>query len=120
MVLYFDLTALPPADLLRAAAAARKYIDAEMTSSDLLALMAFKGGAVRVKQDFTDNRAQLRDVLLDIIFGEDKDGDGIPDPEPGTAFGQDDGEFGIFNTDRQLSALQTARSEEHTSERQSP
>jgi len=108
MVLYFDLTALPPADLLRAAAAARKYIDTEMASSDLLALMTFKGGAVRVKQDFTDNRAQLRDVLLDIIFGEDKDGDGIPDPDPGTAFGQDDGEFGIFNTDRQLSALQTA------------
>ena len=43
-----------------------------------------------------------------MIFGDDKDGDGIPDPLPGTAFGQDDGEFNIFNTDRQLSALQTA------------
>ncbi len=32
----------------------------------------------------------------------------IPDPLPGAAFGQDDGEFNIFNTDRQLSALQTA------------
>jgi len=50
----------------------------------------------------------LREVIQDLIFGEDKDGDGIPDTEPGTAFGQDDGEFGIFNTDRQLSALQTA------------
>ena len=50
----------------------------------------------------------LRDVIQDLIFGEDKDGDGIPDSEPGTAFGQDDGEFSIFNTDRQLSALQTA------------
>src|SRR4029078_7113557 len=33
----------------------------------------------------------------------------IPDnTELGTAFGQDDAEFNIFNTDRQLSALQTA------------
>ncbi len=28
--------------------------------------------------------------------------------DSGAAFGQDDGEFNIFNTDRQLSALQTA------------
>ena len=44
-----------------------------------------------------------------LVFGEDKDGDGIPDTlEEGTAFGQDDAEFAILNTDRQLSALQTA------------
>jgi VWFA-related protein len=108
MVLYFDLTLLPPPDLLRACAAARKFVDTLMTSPDRIAILAFKGGAVRVKQDFTDNRAQLREVIQDLIFGEDKDGDGIPDTEPGTAFGQDDGEFGIFTTDRQLSALQTA------------
>src|SRR6202023_3590563 len=30
--------------------------------------------------------------------------------DTGSAFGQDDGEFNIFNTDRQLSALQTAAS----------
>ena len=29
-------------------------------------------------------------------------------PDTGAAFGQDDSEFNIFNTDRQLSALQTA------------
>jgi len=108
MVLYFDLTSLPPADLVRAYTAARKYVDTQMAATDLLAVMSFKGGAVRVRHDFTNDRAQLRDVLQDLLFGEDKDGDGIPDPEPGTAFGQDDGEFGIFNTDRQLSALQTA------------
>ena len=50
-----------------------------MTPADLLAIMTFKGGAVRVKQDFTDDRAQLREVIQDLIFGEDKDGDGIPD-----------------------------------------
>jgi hypothetical protein len=62
-----------------------------------------------VKTDFTDDRARLEEEILRLIYGDDLDGDGIPDnPEQGTAFGQDDAEFNIFNTDRQLSALQTA------------
>ena len=62
-----------------------------------------------MKQDFTNDRAALREVIDTLIYGEDKDGDGIPDTRRlGTAFGQDDAEFNIFNTDRQLSALQTA------------
>jgi VWFA-related protein len=109
LVLYFDLTAMPPADQARAYAAALRFIDTEMRASDLLAIMTFGGGAVRVKQDFTNDRAQLRDVMQTLIFGDDKDGDGIPDnTDIGTAFGQDDAEFSILNTDRQLSALQTA------------
>jgi VWFA-related protein len=71
--------------------------------------MTFGGGAVRVKQDFTADEAQLRSVLETLMYGDDKDGDGIPDStDIGTAFGQDDAEFSILNTDRQLSALQTA------------
>ena len=109
LVLYFDLTAMPPPDQARAYVAALKFIDTQMHPSDLLALMTFGGGAVRVKQDFTSDRAQLREVVQTLIFGEDKDGDGIPDnTDIGTAFGQDDAEFSILNTDRQLSALQTA------------
>jgi VWFA-related protein len=109
LVLYFDLTSLPPQDLLRAYNAARKYINTQMTPADLVAVMGFQGGGVRVKQDFTDDKAQLLDVVQNLVFGEDKDGDGIPDTlEEGTAFGQDDAEFAILNTDRQLSALQTA------------
>ena len=102
-------TALPPPDLLRAYNAARKYINTQMTPADLVAVMGFQGGGVRVKQDFTDNKALLLEVMQTLVFGDDKDGDGIPDTlEEGTAFGQDDAEFNIFNTDRQLSALQTA------------
>jgi VWFA-related protein len=109
LVLYFDLTAMPPADQMRAYAAARTFIDAQMQPSDLLAIMTFGGGAVRVKQDFTGDRGALREVIDTLIFGDDKDGDGIPDnTDIGTAFGQDDAEFSILNTDRQLSALQTA------------
>ena len=87
-----------------------KYL-AQMDSSVLMAVMVFQGGAVRVKTDFTDNRGRLDEVMLRLIYGDDLDGDGFPDnPETGTAFGQDDAEFNIFNTDRQLSALQTAMS----------
>lgn len=109
LVLYFDLTAMPPADQMRAYSAAQTFIDQQMQPSDLLAIMTFGGGAVRVKQDFTADRGALREVIQTLIFGDDKDGDGIPDnTDIGTAFGQDDAEFSILNTDRQLSALQTA------------
>ncbi len=109
LILYFDMTAMPPPDLLRAYNAAIKYIKTQMTPADLVAVMGFQGGGVRVRQDFTDNKAALQEAVETMVFGEDKDGDGIPDQlEEGTAFGQDDAEFSILNTDRQLSALQTA------------
>src|SRR5262245_51675516 len=109
VILYFDLTATPPNDQARAYQAALKYIGTQMQPADLLAIMTFGGGAVRVKQDFTADRVRLREVIENLIYGEDKDGDGIADPpDTSSAFGQDDAEFNIFNTDRQLSALQTA------------
>ena len=37
--------------------------------------MGFQGGAVRVKQDFTDNKPQLLEVVQTLVFGEDKDGE---------------------------------------------
>ena len=109
LALYFDLTAMPPNDLMRAYAAAQKFIDTQMDASALIAIMVFQGGAVKVKADFTDNRAQLQDVMQHLIFPDDQNGDALPEStDVGTAFGQDDAEFDIFNTDRQLSALQTA------------
>lgn len=45
LVLYFDLTALPPLDLLRAYNAARKFINTQMTTADLVAVMGFQGAA---------------------------------------------------------------------------
>ena len=100
---------MPPPDQMRAYTNAQRFIDTQMEPADVLAIMSFNGGAVRVRQDFTDNKAALHEAILRLIFNDDLDGDGVPDtPETGTAFGQDDSEFNIFNTDRQLSALQTA------------
>jgi VWFA-related protein len=109
LILYFDLTATPPADQMRAFQAAQKFVGSQIEPADLVAIMTFGGGAVRVMQDFTDDRARLREVIDTLIFGEDKDGDRVRDaPDMSSAFGQNDAEFNIFNTDRQLSALQTA------------
>ncbi len=43
---------------MRAYANALKFIDEQMQPADLIAIMAFQGGAVRVKQDFTDDRSR--------------------------------------------------------------
>jgi|SRR5579884_1407307 len=112
LALYFDMTAMPPADQLRALAAAEKFVRTQMTPADLVAILRFAGGSVDVLQDFTDDRARLLSLLQTMIVGEGQGfGESANDassPDTGAAFGQDDAEFNIFNTDRQLSALQTA------------
>ena len=86
IILYFDMTAMGGADSMRAFAAAQKFLETQMDPSVLMAVMAFQGGAVRVKTDFTDDRAKLDEVLLRLIYGDDLDGDGFPD-NPGTRHG---------------------------------
>ena len=108
LVFYFDGSAMSPPDQIRAYSNALKYIDTQMTPADLVAIMVFQDGAVSVKTDFTDNKNTLREVIQILIYGDDQNNDGIPDHPEGTAFGQNDAEFNIFNTDRQLAALQTA------------
>ncbi len=109
LVLLFDLSDPPGPDHERMFAGAVKYLDQQMTPADLVAIMTFTSGAVRVKQDFTDDRTRLGDVIEMLANGEDKDGDGVLDFEDfSSAFGQNDAEFNVFNTDRKLAALQTA------------
>jgi VWFA-related protein len=112
LAMYFDMTAMPPLDQLRAVTAAQKFIRTQMTPADRIALMRFDGGAVRVMSDFTDDRERLSSILETLIVGEaqgfDETTSDDSTPDTGAAFGQDDSEFNIFNTNRQLSALQTA------------
>ena len=112
LALYFDMSTMQPGDQLRAFGDALKFIDTQMDPSVLMAVMTFEGGAVRVRQDFTGDHAQIRKAMDKLIVGlsqgfdETTSDDSTPDT--GAAFGQDDNEFNIFNTDRQLAALQTA------------
>jgi VWFA-related protein len=112
LALYFDLTAMPVPDQLRAFNAAKTFVKTQMTASDVMAIMAFTSGSVQVLQDFTADRAQLLGVIETLIVGEDENAPADPadtsKSDTGAAFGQNDSEFNIFFTDRQLAALQTA------------
>ena len=112
LALYFDMTAMQEAEQMRALNAARQFIRTQMQGADLMAIMRYSGGAVEVLQDFTDDRSRLLSIVGTLIVGEREGLDvSISDASAantGAAFGQDDSEFNIFNTDRQLSALQTA------------
>ena len=112
LVLYFDMTAMPVPDQLRALSASQKFLKSQVKPADLVAIMEYTSGAVKVLQDFTDDRDALLKNIADMVAGEgmglDENSADDATPDTGAAFGQDDGEFNIFNTDRQLAALQTA------------
>ena len=112
LALYFDMSAMRPADQIRALQAAEQFIRTQMTSVDLVSLMRYNAGSVDILQDFTQDRDRLLSILETLIIGEGQESaeevDDASSADTGAAFGQDDSEFNIFNTDRQLSALQTA------------
>ncbi len=112
LAFYFDMTTMPPEDQLRALTAAETFIRTRMTTADLIALMRYQGGSVDILQDFTANRDRLLSILETMIVGEGQNSTGTTDDassaDTGAAFGQDESEFNIFNTDRQLAALETA------------
>ncbi len=101
-----------PPDQMRALQAAEQFIRTQMTSVDLVSIMRYNTGSVDILQDFTQDRDRLLSILETMIVGEGQDSaeevDDASAADTGAAFGQDDSEFNIFNTDRQLSALQTA------------
>jgi VWFA-related protein len=112
LALYFDMSAMRPADQLRALTAAINFLRTQMTSVDLVSILRYQGGSVDILQDFTADRNKLLSVLETLIVGEGQGSaetiDDASSADTGAAFGQDDSEFNVFNTDRQLSALQTA------------
>jgi VWFA-related protein len=112
LALYFDMVSMPIPDQLRALEAAQKFIRTQMTPSDLVAIMMFDNGSVRVLQDFTEDRERLLSIIETMAVGEDENATVTDDSsaDTGAAFGQNDAEFNIFFTDRELSALQTAAS----------
>lgn len=111
LALYFDMSAMRPADQLRALKAAEQFVRTQMTSADLISIMRYNSASVDVLEDFTADRNRLLSILETMIVGEGQDSaedvDDASSADTGAAFGQDDSEFNVFNTDRQLSALQT-------------
>ena len=111
VALYFDMGAMPVPDQLRSQAAAVKFLRTQMQPPDLVAVFAFSD-RLHVLQDFTDDRLKVAEVIEKLFIGEDQGFDQATADDSasdvGSAFGEDDSEFNIFTTDRQLAALQTA------------
>lgn len=107
IALYFDMSSMPVGDQIRAFTAAEKFVRTQMTPVDLVAVMLYSSGSVQILQDFTADREKILTQIQTLIVGEDENAP-QDTSEKGAAFGQDDSEFNIFYTDRQLAALQTA------------
>jgi len=117
IVIFFDLTALHPDDLLRAQEGAERYIREQMSPADLVALAVF-GNQLRVPVHFTNDRDVLMRAIQKLRAGKDANladmADAVAQPgedttseDTGAAFTADETEFNIFNTDRKLAALQS-------------
>ncbi len=113
LVLFFDHSSMPPADQVRAHEAALKFIREQMQPADLVAVMSFSS-RLKVEQDFTDDRDLLARVIRSLQTGEsselaaEAETDEESAEDTGAAFTADESEFNIFNTDRKLSALESA------------
>ena len=101
LALYFDMSNMSDIDRYRALGAAQTFISTQMSGPDLVAIFTFSDGAVRIRREFTDDRSALQETILALLNGDDQN-------DVASDFGQDSGELTIFNTDRQLAALQTA------------
>lgn len=114
MVLLFDFSSMPVADQIRAQEAALKFLEKQMTTADLVSIMT-NTARLRVEQDFTDDRETLISVIKGFRIGESSElaadaevGDADNGDDTGAAFIPDETEFNIFNTDKKLTALETA------------
>ena len=112
LALFFDFSSMQPPEQIRAKDAALKFLNQQMTASDLVAILTFSN-RLRVLQDFTDDRELLTSEIQAFRIGEASenavDGDtGPDDTDDSGGFVADESEFNIFNTDLKLIALESA------------
>jgi VWFA-related protein len=112
MCLFFDMTTMQPPEQLRAQEAAIKFLETQMTQSDMVQIMTYST-AIKVVQEWTDNRDLLISELKKLTIGEGADladaaATAADEGDDSGSFTADETEFNIFNTDRKLSALEDA------------
>ena len=112
IVLFFDLSAMEPDEIGRAATSAERYVDTQMAPADLLSIVSL-GSSLLVNQDFTADHESLKKQLQAFSAGsgqgyeEGTTGTTEETPDTGQPFTADDTEYNIFNTDRRLEALRS-------------
>jgi VWFA-related protein len=113
LVLFFDFTTMGVPEQLRAQDSALTFLDKQITSSDMVAIL-LNTGVVQVKTDFTADRDQLKSIVENLPIGDMSDLSALADmgadteEDTGAAFVADETEFNIFNTDRKLQAIEDA------------
>jgi VWFA-related protein len=112
LCMLFDFSSMQPTEQSRAQEAAIKFIQSQMTSTDLVEIMTFNA-KLNVVEEWTDDRDRLISTIRKFNLGEGSDladqaatsGD---EGDDSGSFTADETEFNIFNTDRKLSALEDA------------
>ncbi len=114
IAMLFDFSSMAPQEQLRAQEAALKFLGTQMTGADLVSIMTFSS-QFKVVEEFTADREALIETIKKFRIGESSelavDGttpDANDDSDDGSLFVADETEFNIFNTDRKLTALETA------------
>ena len=72
LCLFFDMTSMDPPEQLRAQEAGIKFLQTQMTAADLVEIMTYST-AIKVVQEWTDNRELLIETLRKLNTGEGSD-----------------------------------------------
>jgi VWFA-related protein len=117
IVLFFDLTAMQPDELMRAQRGAEQYLREQISPADLVAVVTY-GNQLKIPSHFTNDRDRLMSAVRALRSGKDAQladmaeaapqaGEDNVSEQTGSAFTPDETEFNIFNTDRKLAALES-------------
>jgi VWFA-related protein len=105
LVLYFDYSSMAPQEQVRAANGAVKFLETQMSASDVVAVYSY-GTELRLLQSFTDDRQRLIRLIRNLR--EHPESELGPDIQRTDDTLDEDQEFTLFNTDKKLHALAQA------------
>ncbi len=112
IVLFFDFGSMQPAEQIRSREAAIKFLNSQMTASDLVSILTY-GNELKTVQDFTSDRDLLIATINKFRAGESSENASAADAgadvqDQSGQFVADETEFNIFNADLKLAALEDA------------
>jgi VWFA-related protein len=112
IVLLFDFSSMQPAEQMRAVDAGLRFLQRDMTASDLVSVMTF-GVELKTIVDFTSDRDLLINTIRKFRIGEASENAAVADEgadaqDQSGEFVADETEFNIFNSDLKLAALEDA------------
>ena len=116
IVLFFDMTSMETDDILRAHAAAQKFLKQQMTPADLVSVVVFST-RLAVLANFTNDRATLDKAIAQLVpgaasqianplYAAAQNGEYDVQEYTGAAYTPDETEFNVFNTDQKLAAVE--------------